>query len=289
MASIKALEKKYYALLPYPAFEALLGLAIKKSREYIFAHPEYCLSLTETLRFFYFRTKYNHGYSIATLRGTKEFFGLDFLVTKNTLVPRPDTEILVEAVIEKIKKTSKNILLIDVGTGTGCIPISILKKFPDEKIKTIATDISLGSLKVAKKNAEFHNAVIHFLHGNLLAPLFGIHGNQITDGVIMITANLPYLTAAQFRAETSIQREPYHALVAEEHGLALYRELLEQLTEQFLPQHANEVCLYFEIDPSQTNSILVLIKKYLPTASTQVHKDLSGHERLIAINLPTRS
>ncbi len=230
------------------------------------------------------------------LRGHKEFCGLDFLVTKDTLIPRPDTELMVETVLEKIKTLPDNVLLIDVGTGTGCIPISIIKALEHKNlptnrasIKTIGTDISGPALRVANKNAKNHTAAIDFLQGNLLEPIFSnISTKQYINETIIITANLPYLTNEQYQQEKSIWREPKGALVAAENGLAFYRALFEQITCRLLPRYKNKLSLYCEIDPSQSTAITTLIKKYLPLASTEIRKDLGGHDRLVCINLPTR-
>ncbi len=291
MVSIKALEKKYYSLIPHQDFEALLSLALKKTKEYIFTHPEYSLSVSETLRFFYFLWMYRRGYSVAVLRGSKEFCGLDFYVTTHTLIPRPDTEILVEAACEYISSLQQTtIILIDIGTGTGCIPISILKKCSHQKIIALATDIASGALKIAQKNSQLHQTKLTLLKGNLLAPFFNHQPNQavLNESAIVITANLPYLTIGQFEAEKSIQREPKSALVAAENGLALYRQLLEQISRNLLPYYKNKLVVYFEIDPSQQSGIGLLIKKYLPTASIELRKDLAGFDRLVIMSLSTR-
>lgn len=292
MVSIKALEKKYYSLIPHQDFEALLSLALKKTKEYIFTHPEYSLSVSETLRFFYFLWMYRRGYSVAVLRGSKEFCGLEFYVTKHTLIPRPDTEIMVEAACEYINRLQQTtIILIDIGTGTGCIPISILKKCSDQKIIALATDSSAAALRTAQKNSQAHRVILTLLKGNLLTPFFNQHPDPklLSEAAIVITANLPYLTQEQFESEPSIQREPKSALVANENGLALYRELLEQIKNNLLPLYKNKVTLYFEIDPSQSSLILSIIKKCLPSASSEIDKDFSGHNRLVTITLPTRS
>jgi hypothetical protein len=112
---------------------------------------------------------------------------------------------------------------------------------------------------------------------------------QYNNATVVITANLPYLTRKQFQDEPSIKREPYSALVAEENGLALYRELLEQITTKLLPVYKESLTLYFEIDPSQNSAIFELLQKYLPSAHNELRKDFGGHDRLVISTLPTRS
>ena len=258
--------------IPALDLELLKAHAIKKPKEFLYSHPEYRLSIWEQLRLKYFLFLRKCGYSVAAITKHKEFYGLDFFVNKNVLIPRPDTELMVTEAIEEIKKTNKKVILIDVGTGSGCIPISILKNLP-KPIPAYATDISSPALKVAKKNAEKHGVKIQFFHGNLLEPIL----KKILDKIV-ITANLPYLTEQQFQDEPSIQREPKKALVADNNGLALYEEFLQQIKTSGLAG-----TIFLEIDPSQTEAITKLITKYLPESKIETKKDLNGLDRLIKI------
>src|SRR3989344_3050501 len=132
--------------------ELLKAHAIKKPKEFLYSHPEYRLSIWELLKLKYFIFLRSHGYSVAAITKHKEFYGFDFFFNKHVLIPRPDTELMVTEAIEEIKKTDKKIL-VDVGTGSGCIPISILKNLT-APIQTYAIDISGQALKVVRKNAE---------------------------------------------------------------------------------------------------------------------------------------
>ena len=273
--------------------ELLLGFVIGKPKEYIIAHPEEKISnfKFQISKFLRLSKKCQNGTPLAYLIGHKEFYGLDFEVNKHTLVPRPETELLVESATKAINKkqiaNSKILLIVDVGTGSGCIPISIMKAKKHKNIKTIATDISKRALKVAKRNAKKHNTEIKFLHGNLLEPaskllpLVGGGRKGVSTNVI-ITANLPYLTEEQFQTELSIQHEPKSALVAKDKGLALYEELLKQI-QNILKSCTLSLAAFFEIDPSQTNLIRPLIKKYLPQANIIIQKDLAMRDRVVTI------
>jgi release factor glutamine methyltransferase len=286
--SIHTLQKKYQSSVSLNNLDSLLSLATRETREALFSHPERPVTLLEYGRFLYFLRRFKKGYSIAVLRGHKEFFGLDFIVTPATLVPRPDTELLVESALKIIKSSTQKIVLIDIGTGTGCIPISILKNVP-EKITTLATDIAGQSLTVAKKNAERHSVSITFLRGNLLQPVLPLLGKTTTEKneySLIITANLPYLKHEQFLNEPSIQREPYRALVAENEGLARYDELFQSIVTDLIPRGCTDVTLLCEIDPSQTASFSTLVKKYAPEATLDVRKDLAGFDRTIIISFP---
>ncbi len=271
--------------------------AIKKPKEFLYSHPEYRLSVWQKLRLKYFLSLRKKGYSVAVITKHKEFYGLDFFVNKHVLIPRPDTELMVAEAIEEIKKNDK-IILVDVGTGSGCIPISILKNIPNQ-IQTFATDISNAALRVAKKNARIHNVNIKFFHGNLLEPIFknpslclspyrgernellSVVPSPIRGGAkggVFITANLPYLTKQQFQSEPSIQKEPKIALTAKNNGLALYEELFNQIKNAGLT-----ATILTEIDPSQTDAISQLINQYLPGSKIEIKKDLAGRDRLVKI------
>ncbi len=268
----------------------LLTKASGKSKEWLLAHPEY-KNFWVLLKYNYYLHKFKKGVPVAYILGHKEFFGLDFLVNNHTLIPRPDTEILVDNVIDEISNFQypiSNILLIDVGTGTGCIPITILNKLQrlqDLKINAIATDISKQALKVAKKNAKKHSVKINFLHGDLLSPILQSFNLAIFQSVIII-ANLPYLKEDWWVHEPSIQREPRLALVSDdETGLYLYEKLLQQITEIKKIMDIG-YWIFFEIDPRQSTQIFPLIQKYLPNASIEIIKDLSGFERVVKIKNP---
>lgn len=268
--------------------ELIKAYVIHKSREFLFANPYFKLNFWQKIRFENLIKQRQKNIPLAYLTKHKEFFGLDFMVNKNVLVPRPDTELMVETALREIqnhKSKIRNLLLIDIGTGSGCIPISIMKTSKYKNIKIFAIDISKKALRVAKLNAKKHDVEIDFLHGNLLEPLLNQlqqlqHLQQFEQ--IIITANLPYLTNEQFQNEPSIQHEPKLALVAKDEGLALYEKLLQQI-KQLLSTLDFRLSTLFEIDPTQTEKIKILIKKYLPEADIEIKKDLAGLDRLVII------
>lgn len=272
----------------------LIAASIRKDATFIYTHPEYRLSAIEYLRFGWYLRRYHAGYSIAAIIGHKEFFGLDFFVNRHTLIPRPDTELMVA---EALTRLTPDTTLTDVGTGSGCIPISIAKNFsyrPTDQAQqgsfTIyATDISTGALRIARRNAVKHDVAITFFHGNLLTPLKEKIKSIITTNTpLLITANLPYLTKEQFAAEPSIQYEPYTALVADHNGIALYEKLLEQL-HQILAAISKDslppIILLFEIDPTQTALITKSVHTIFPIARVEIKNDLAGRDRLVIISL----
>lgn len=264
--------------------EILLAHALKKPREWVVSNPDFFVPWIEDFKFQKMVKKRGAGVPVAYLTGHKEFFGFDFIVNKDTLIPRPDTETLVEDAIKTIQKINdKKVLLIDVGTGSGCIPISIAKTFKNTNsqihLEVEATDISKKALAIAKQNARKHFVEINFFDGNLLQPFLD-KKIDLSGKEIFITANLPYLKEEQFESEPSIQHEPHSALVAEDNGLALYKELLDQMQKSSVPFTA-----YFEIDPSQKDTLPEYIRPLFPEAQIEIIKDLCGRERIIKMKI----
>ena len=259
--------------------ELLLAHLLGKPREYLLTHLDEEIDWWQSHRYRRLVTKRKHHIPLAYLTGKKAFYGFDFFVDKHELVPRPETELLVN---EAINAITEPVTVVDVGTGTGCIVISILKSITQNKVRAFGTDISKRALRVAKKNAKHHHAQATFLHGNLLEPVAQL------PGPLLITANLPYLTREQVDDAPSIQREPKTALIAAENGLALYDALLLQLRVMCNnPPNAEPRTLnaFFEIDPTQSGAITEMIKQYFPDADVEMRKDLAGLDRVVCVEL----
>ncbi|MFA6171936.1 MAG: peptide chain release factor N(5)-glutamine methyltransferase [Patescibacteria group bacterium] len=287
--------------LPPFELELILAHLLKKSREYVLTHPEIKLSPTQLKRLDAMLKRREKGESLAYILGHKEFYGFDFIVNKHTLVPRPETELIVDEVLELAKEKNihgnKKFAIIDVGTGSGCIIISLAKMLMEKNktadIQFFAADISKLALNIAKKNAKHNNVAnkIKFYHGNLLEPIIKLksnHNHLSQNQKIIITANLPYLTPKQIKTSPSIKHEPRLALEAGIDGLKYYRELFQQLRSMLTVngiQARASVHVFCEIDPGQKISIQRLAKKILPSAQVQIKKDLRGHSRLAVIKL----
>lgn len=265
--------------------ELLIAHALRHDRGFVLAHPEYRLSFAECVRFRYYQFLRERGYSYARITGHKDFYGLDFIVNRHTLIPRPETESMVDLALDLVTQLGSNgqsYILADIGTGSGCIPISIIQKALYAPQAAYATDIARGALRTARVNALRHGAHIIFSRGNLLQPIARAL-NKSGDALIL-TANLPYLTAKQFAEEFSIQKEPYTALVAEENGLALYRELLAQL-KNALKEKRRDTYVFFEIDPAQAETLPKMIKNYFPPSNPDVTTDTCGRPRIVSARL----
>jgi release factor glutamine methyltransferase len=179
---------------------------------------------------------------LAYIRGTKEFFGHNFIVTSDILIPRPETETLVELLLDLSLK--KNASVIDVGTGSGAIAISL--KLARPELHIYATDISPKALETARRNAEHLHADVQFSQGNLLA-------NPPIQRADCIIANLPYVDKSWERSPET-RFEPALALFAGDKGLELIKELIEQ-AEAMLHAYG---FLLLEADPRQLPGIVAI-------------------------------
>jgi len=254
--------------------EILLGFLFGKNREYVLTHSEIGLSPETVKKFKQLEKKRLAGWSIAVLVGEKEFYSLSFKVDKNVLVPRPETEMIVD---EIIKLQVESPLVIDLGTGSGAIIISLAIFSKLNNPEYIGIDISSRALGIAQQNAQRHNLLseINFVRGNLLKPIIA----QLPERNLVITANLPYLTKKQIASAPSIQKEPKLALDGGLDGLKYYRELFIQLQDI----KYKSLYLFIEIDPGQSHKITALTKKYFPRANYEITKDLAGLDRLLII------
>lgn len=256
----------------------LLEFILHKNRSWILAHDEEVINKKDLLTYKKLIAKRADFWPIAYLIGEKDFYNLTFKVNQNVLVPRPESELIVETVLNKIDNNKKTFSLIDIGTGSGCLIISILNNDKAKKInKAIAIDISQKALAVAKINANNYklNKKIKFIKNNLLTNIdFNI--DPKTDELIIL-ANLPYLTKKQM-SEPSIKHEPKLALLAEKDGLNLYRELKDQLA-LIKKDYKKPITLICEINPTQK----IAFKKIWP--KTKFLKDLAKKNRLGIIEI----
>ena len=253
--------------------EVLLSYVLKKPKEYLVVHMGNYVSPKQEKRFLTFINRRLLGWPVAYLTKSKEFYKLNLYVDKHVLIPRPETEGLVELVLNYLKVGSDQIgkiNILDIGTGSGNIIISLAKKL-GTKHNYFASDISPKAIAVAKKNAKRQKVKIKFVDGNLLEPW----GKQHFD---LIVANLPYLAKL---VDPSTKFEPRGALVAAKKGLKLYEELFKQIYN-LQPKSYN---LFLEIGHDQAPAIKKLAKKFWPVSKTKIYKDLFGRQRYAVITL----
>jgi len=253
--------------------ELLVRHTVGVSKTQLYSEPNRTLTPAETNRVWEFvQRRLCHEPTTYILRYC-EFYGIDFYIDQCVLIPRPETELLVEKAIESAScyYPKKSLTIADAGTGSGVIAISIALSLP--RAKVYATDISTASLHIAEINCRRHkvNDQVKLLQGNLLEPL--------PEPVDMIVANLPYIKDAELKmlSPEVINFEPIVALAGGEDGLDRIRSLLAQVPDKICPGGY----LLMEIGRGQAQAVTSLIVSYFPESSIELIPDLSGIDRVI--------
>jgi len=222
---------------------------------------------------------------VAFIVGHKEFMGLKFFLSRHVLIPRPETEILVETVIEKAKdiKGSRSfryhegnpLIIVDLCTGSGNIAISLAKNI--NSCKVYATDISKMALQLAEKNAKFHNVddKVEFLSGDLFQPLGKLNLNLSVDFVV---SNPPYVKSSELASlPPEVRKEPVSALAGGDEGLSFYHRIVPEALKYLV----NGGYLIMEIGDGQGKAVTKVIggeKHFFPA---QLVKDYAGLDRVV--------
>ncbi len=287
MDTIQTILVKHRKKIASLDLELLIAHEIKKTREFILAHPEFKLSKIQLAQLESKISRRINTEPLAHIIGHKEFYGLDFKINQHTLIPRPETELLIEEVLKTIPKINfAKLNLIDIGTGSGNIIISLAKNLNDAKINYFGTDISDDALKIAKYNAKKHKQEkIKFIKSDLLKSILKNKKYFSVENKIILVANLPYLSKKIYSATTSNVKnfEPKSALYSSELGLNHYRKLFEQIKKQANKSNIHSV--FLEFSPEQKKTLNILVKKMLPLAKIRFQKDLAGKWRLCVLNL----
>ncbi len=263
--------------------ELLLGHVLGMRRTGLYTEPEKPLTSVEAERLHDLVRRRLGGEPAAYILGHCEFCGIDFYVDSRTLIPRPETELLVEEAIELARRMSrqgKQAIIADIGTGCAAIAISLALALPEARIH--ATDISAAALKVAEVNCRRHgvNGRVELLQGNLLEPL--------PEAVDLIVANLPYVKDSEVvdLSPEIREYEPMIALAGGRDGLDKIREMLEQMRAK-RSANPGEGPAYFllEIGQGQGEMVTSLVNDCFPQASIGLISDLSGIERVVKVGL----
>lgn len=212
----------------------------------------------------------NNGEPVQYIVGNVSFYGNIIDVDKRVLIPRFETEELVENTIKYIKKYNYN-SIVDIGCGSGCISITLKKIFPN--ILVDAVDISLDALEVSKKNALKNNVLINFYNGNLFEPL-----NKKYDVII---SNPPYIAYDEEIMDIVKNNEPHIALYSPNNGLYYYEEIIKNCLN-YLNDNG---LIAFEIGYNQADDIKNIVSKYLKNYDLEVKKDMTGKDRMIFIKI----
>lgn len=218
-------------------------------------------------------------------KGYVEFYKLKFFINQDVLIPRPETELLVDEVLNSIKYyvssiKGEEILVLDIGTGSGSIAVSIAKNAPDVQI--IATDISNYALKIAKKNSKFHGVEkrIKFVQSNLLENPIILNTKY---KILIIVTNLPYIPSGRIPyLDSSVKDfEPHIALDGGDDGFELYRKLFQQIIS--LPEAHRPKMIVGEIDYTHGELAVSETLNYFPQAQVEVKNDLAHKQRILII------
>lgn len=259
------------ACVPSPFMEAeiILGHIILKDSLYIKTHPDLTLTEeTEKLAYSLCQRRAK-GEPVAYITGTKEFMSLEFEVNSNVLIPRPDTEIITEYIIEKYRNRAPKIL--DLCTGSGAIAISLAKYIVNSQIT--ATDISKDALEVAKRNAKKHNVDqrIDFLVKDALKDY------EFSDKFDIVVSNPPYIETSVISSlmKDVSEYEPKLALDGGEDGLIFYKKTVNNIRKILKPGGE----LVFEIGYNQGKSVSEIMEKDF--SFVQVSKDFGNNDRMV--------
>ena len=212
----------------------------------------------------------NNGEPVQYIVGDVNFYGYIIKVNKNVLIPRRETEELVEKTLEYIKKhLSEEINILDIGTGSGCIPITLKKQLPKSKIS--ALDISKEALELAKENAILNNVEINYIQSDIF--------ENIKEKYDCIISNPPYIRKDEEIMDIVKNNEPHLALYAEDNGLYFYKKIIKE-AKKYVNQ---KFIISFEIGQEQGNDIIELAKEEFPFAKIVLEQDLQHLDRFIFI------
>ena len=254
--------------------DLLLAHVIAARKEDVYAHPEAELTDWAARTYDDLVERRARGEPVAYLRGLKEFYGLPFVVDPHVLIPRPESEVLVQEAV-RWAASREDVRICDLGTGSGAVAVAIAVELP--RARVVGIDSSEEALALARENAMRHDVLdrVEFLAGDLLDPL-----RAPVDAVV---ANLPYLRTQEVErgAGTSIAFEPRGALDGGEDGLMVIRRAIVALPAYL----AGDGAAFFECAPEQTEEVARLLVTTIG-GRTRVAQDLAGRERVVVAERP---
>ncbi len=301
------LRDKLSAQSDTPALDAqvLLAHVLDRPRAWVLAHHEAVLSAAQQGALGAALRRLEGGEPLPYVLGHWEFYGLDFTLTPAVLIPRPETELLVELALAWLHSRSPGLLwAADVGAGSGCIAVSLAVHVPN--LRLVAADLSRPALEIARQNARQHSVAdrLHFVQSDLLSPFllsptpfppFPLSPNPYSltpnpyplspppltplPSFSLICANLPYIPTPQLASLPVAAREPRLALDGGPDGLSLLRCLLEQAPGRLAPGGL----LLLEIEAGQGEAALALARQAFPGADARLLPDLAGRDRVVRV------
>ena len=249
--------------------ELLLRHVLGISRTQLYLDLDRELSPKQEEAFWQLLKRCLNGEPTAYITGHCEFYGLDFYVGPSVLIPRPESELLVEKTLS-LAQNHRLLTIAEIGTGSGAIAISLALELPGARI--YATDISASALKVALINCQKHEVInrVYLLHGNMLDP--------VPEPVDLIIANLPYVRESEL---TGMRFEPLLALDGGRDGMKRIRQLCRQVGGKLQPGGS----LLLEIGQGQRKVVTTLLNALFPSGKIKVMPDLSGIDRVVSLSL----
>jgi len=261
--------------------QILLEHVLDIDRATLYAYPEREMTEEQTQRFLSLIERRKKGEPIAYILGHEEFYGLDFIVDRRVLIPRPETEMLVENALRIVRTRLAHgqlPLVADIGTGSGAIPITLAVEEPRLPL-LYAIDISEDALAVAQQNCRRHSVEsrVRLLHGDLLAPL--------PEPVDILIANLPYVGTDEVGVMTTdvIDYEPHLALFSGTNGLDLLQRFFQEVRETGKVKPRGVMLL--EIGYRQREPLMILLAALLPQATVTFYQDYAGWDRMLQVVL----
>jgi len=272
--ALKELRQRFQSHSETAALDArvLLAEVTGKSTSWLSTHPEDPLTNKQREELERFAQRLEAGEPLPYITGHWEFFGLDFIVSPAVLIPRPETELLIEHAIAWLSANPSKRFAVDVGTGSGIIAVCLASRVHD--LYLTAIDVSSQALTIARLNAASHGVDnrITFIEADLL------EGIEATFD--LICANLPYIPTGTLKELDVYKHEPSLALDGGPDGMGIIRRLLEQSVEKLAPGGL----LLLEIESSLGEQALELARNAFPEAEINLRKDYAGRDRLISIS-----
>lgn len=258
--------------------QLLLAHILGVQRAHVIAYPEEPITNAQVQAYATLVQRRVNGEPYAYLVERREFYGRDFIITPDVLVPRPETEHLLEhaiLMVEGFYKNPADVKAVDIGTGSGIIAISFALRFPEATVYAI--DMSPKALAVAKRNAELHGVTnIQFMEGSLLEP---IRDNNLK--IDLVLANLPYIPSDIVDRLPVSKFEPRSALDGGDNGLAYFEDLFPQVREVGIPPTR----MFLEVGSGQSKDVIALAREHLEVILVEVIHDYAGHDRVVRLSV----
>ena len=272
------LKVKNNTILQAIADEAILSAVLNLPREYLLAHPEIKISAATTRKIKTMQKRVLEGEPLAYVIGEKWFCGAKFAVNKSVLIPRPETELLIDLALEKFRLI-RPAKLFDIGTGSGAIAVTLARSTGKE---ITAIDISKPALAVATRNAkillEKKAGLVKFVHSDLLKKIDAIPNRSL------ICANLPYLSMREL-SEPTIRYEPKIALLGSYKNKAASASIICELLEQIAAKRKGSIEIILEMNYNQSKIVTKKARQLFPDSEIATHKDYSKFDRIVTVSV----